>query len=100
MLMCAGLRGQRGIETAAKTTPSHARLLLTDPQTSQTSNTSILGPSQGGAEKSLQLTSWIRPTVSFGFCFCIAVRLQSACVIGSVMQETQRHVSTENPQSM
>lgn len=88
------------IETAAKTTPLHACLLLTEPQTSQTSNTSILSPRQGGAEKSLQLTSWITPTVTFGFCFYVAVRFQSVYVIGSVTQDTQWHVSTENRGSM
>lgn len=75
-------------------------LLLTELQTSQTSNTSILSPRQGGAEKSLQLTSWIRPTVTFGFCFYVAVRFQSVYVIGSVTQDTQWHVSTENRGSM
>lgn len=43
---------------------------MDDHQTSQTSNTSVvLGPSQGGAEKSLQLTNWVRPTVTFVFVF-------------------------------
>lgn len=63
--VCADCRVSGSVKPAAKTTSLPGCLLLTDPQTSQTCNTSVLGQSQGGAEKSLQLTSWIKLSVTF-----------------------------------
>lgn len=70
------VHGQRECETAAKTTALHHCLLLTDPQTSQTSSTST--PSQGGARKSLCLTIWISLTVTFAFRFYVD---QIVCIV-------------------